>query len=95
MGRPKQLLPVRGRSLLRHVAELAAECGPAVVVLGAAADELKGELDGLDVTTVVNPGWTKGPGTSVAAGVKAVGAWPIDGVVFLLGDQPAVTVTLP
>ena len=38
LGQPKQLLPFRGRSLLRHAAEtaLASVFRPVVVVLGAA-----------------------------------------------------------
>jgi molybdenum cofactor cytidylyltransferase len=90
MGRPKQLLPVGGRTLLRRVAELAVECGPTVIVLGAAAGRLTTELDGLPVTVAENPDWDRGPGTSVAAGVKAVDE-SADAVVFLLCDQPAVT----
>lgn len=90
MGRPKQLLPFRGRSLLRHAAgvALAGGCDPVVVVLGAGADRLRAELDGLPVTTAENPDWEQGPGTSVRAGVAAVGA--ADAVVFLLCDQPLV-----
>lgn len=93
MGRPKQMLPVGGRTLLRRTAETALECGPAVVVLGAAADRLATELAGLPVSVVVNPDWAKGPGTSVAVGVAAVEALsgPADAIVFLLCDQPAVT----
>jgi molybdenum cofactor cytidylyltransferase len=91
MGRPKQLLPVGGTSLLRRAAELAVECGPAVVVLGAGAERLVSELDGLPVTVAENPDWDRGPGTSVAAGMTAIDE-SSDAVVFLLCDQPAVTV---
>ena len=37
MGRPKQLLPYHGRTLLRHAAEtaLATGCAPIVLVTGA------------------------------------------------------------
>lgn len=94
MGRPKQLLPFRGRSLLWHTTDvaLAAARGPVVVVLGAAADRLAPELDGLPVTVNRNPDWEQGPGTSVRAGVAAVEALPeaVEAVVFLLCDQPLV-----
>lgn len=90
MGRPKQLLPWRGRSLLRHAVEVAREagCDPVVVVLGAASDQLRPELDGVPVTVAENPEWERGPGTSVRAGLDAVG--PADTVVFLVCDQPLV-----
>ena len=92
MGRPKQLLPFRGRTLLRHAAEVAVAAGgdPVVVVLGAAADRLRGELDGLPVTAVTNPDWQQGPGTSVRAGVAALPDG-VTAVVVLLADQPFVT----
>jgi molybdenum cofactor cytidylyltransferase len=90
MGRPKQLLPWDGRTLLRHAVEVAGEagCDPVVVVLGAAADRLRPELDGLPVTVVENPVWEQGPGSSVRVGLTAVG--PADAVVFLVCDQPLV-----
>jgi CTP:molybdopterin cytidylyltransferase MocA len=70
MGRPKQLLPWRGRSLLWRAADVALEagCSPVVVVLGAAADRLRPELDGIPVTVVENPDWEQGPGTRSGPG---------------------------
>ncbi|MDB5307587.1 MAG: hypothetical protein JWO38_1789 [Gemmataceae bacterium] len=91
MGRPKQLLPFAGRSLLRHAAEvaLAAECGPVVVVLGAGADRLHPEVDGLPVEVIVNSEWELGPGTSVRAAVETIEPnRQVDALVFLLCDQP-------
>lgn len=88
MGRPKQLLPYRGRSLVRHAVAAAAGggCEPVVVVTGAHAAEVEAELAGVRV--VRNDDWRAGPGTSVWAGVTAVG--DADAVVFLLCDQPHV-----
>lgn len=92
MGRPKQLLLFHGRSLLRRTVEVAlsAGCDPVVVVLGANADRLRPELDGLAVVVVENPEWEDGPGTSVRAGTAAAEAEGADAVVFLLCDQPLV-----
>ncbi len=94
LGRPKQLLPFRGRSLLRHAAEtaLASSCRPVVVVLGAFADMLSRELSGLPVTIAVNPQWQEGISSSIRAGLKALppeGAGP-DAVLIMLCDQPHV-----
>jgi molybdenum cofactor cytidylyltransferase len=90
MGRPKQLLPYHGRSLLRHAAAvaLAGGCEPVVVVLGAAADQMRTELEGLAVTVAENPDWSQGPGASVRAGLASVGE--PEAVVFLLCDQPLI-----
>jgi molybdenum cofactor cytidylyltransferase len=95
LGRPKQLLLFRGRSLLRHAAQtaLASVCRPVVVVLGAFADRLQTELAALPVTVALNPAWAEGMAKSIRAGLKAVSsetAGP-DAVVIMLCDQPLIT----
>ena len=96
MGSPKQLLPYRGRPLLRHATEvaLAAECGPVIVVLGSQPDEIALALAGLPVEMVVNPRWEEGMGTSIHAGVEAAQSRGLDGIILGLGDQPLVTAGL-
>lgn len=94
LGRPKQLLSHRGRTLLRHAAEtaLAAAVGPVVVVLGAEAERMRPELAGLDVHVVENPRWAEGQSTSLHAGLDAIEdrvAPPA--VLFTTCDQPLVT----
>ncbi|WP_345223516.1 nucleotidyltransferase family protein [Hymenobacter koreensis] len=95
MGRPKQLLPYQGRTLVRHAAEtaLAAGCAPVVVVTGALHDELAAELRGLPVRLVQNKVWAAGMGTSIGVGVQAVEELAPDAaaVLLLLSDQPLVT----
>jgi molybdenum cofactor cytidylyltransferase len=95
LGRPKQLLPYRGRSLLRHVVEcaVAGGCDPVLVVLGARADELLGELEGTAAHRVRNEAWRQGIGSSVRAGVAEVRRrWPAASAVLLLTcDQLRVT----
>jgi molybdenum cofactor cytidylyltransferase len=95
LGRPKQLLPYRGRSLLRHAAETAAgsTCRPILVVLGAHAAALAGELSDLPVRAVENPRWPRGMGTSLRAGLEALEAVgpEVGAVVFTLCDQPRLS----
>lgn len=95
LGRPKQLLPFRSRTLLRHVVECATDggCDPVLVVLGARADELLGELDETVAHRVLNEAWRQGIGSSVRAGVAAVRQqWPETSAVLLLTcDQPRIT----
>jgi molybdenum cofactor cytidylyltransferase len=94
MGAPKQLLAFRGRSLLRHAAEtaLGVPLSPVIVVLGASADRLLGELDSLAVQVVRNDDWERGLGTSIRAGLRALRASAPDAraVVLMLCDQPLV-----
>jgi len=97
LGQPKQLLPFRGRSLLRHAAEtaLASVCRPVVVVLGAFADRLLTELRELPVTVALNPTWAEGMASSIRTGLR-VASEPSepDAVVIMLCDQPLVTATM-
>lgn len=95
MGRPKQLLRFRGRTLLRSAALAALEggCRPVVVVTGAHAELSRGELRGLGVREAFNADWETGMASSVRAGLSALleedaGA---GAVVLLLCDQPFVT----
>lgn len=94
LGTPKQLLPYRGRTLLRHAVEtaVAAAVGPVVVVLGAWAKEVCAQLAGLDVGVVVNQRWAEGLSTSLQAGLDGLvaGGGPA-AALFLTCDQPLVT----
>ena len=93
MGRPKQLLPYRGRTLLRHAAETAvvAGCAPIVLVTGALHDELLAEIVGLPILAVHNSDWEMGMASSIRAGLAAVAAAAPRAVLIMLTDQPLVT----
>ena len=92
LGRPKQLLPYRGATLLDWVLGTARLCGfdQTVVALGGASDEVRGAVDlgGLDV--VENRAYGEGCSSSIAAAMDAVDP-TCDILVLLLGDQPGVT----
>jgi len=94
MGRPKQLLPYRGRTLLRHAAETAAAtgCAPLVLVTGALHEELAAEVAGLPFRVVRNAAWETGMASSIRAGLAAVP--PLAAVLIMLCDQPLVTTDL-
>jgi molybdenum cofactor cytidylyltransferase len=91
-GRPKQLLPWEGDTLLGHVVDVALASGaePVVVVLGHQADACRAALDGRPVGLVVNPDWAEGQSTSVRAGLAALPA-NVSGALFPLVDQPGIT----
>ena len=96
MGRPKQLLPWQGRTLLRHAAEtaVASGCAPLVLVTGALHKELLPEIAGLPIRAVHNPAWETGMASSLQAGLAAVAEANPAAVLVLLTDQPHVTPAL-
>jgi molybdenum cofactor cytidylyltransferase len=92
LGRPKQLLPFRGRTLLDAVLATARAC-PAdqrLVALGGAADEVRSAVDVDGFEVVVNQAFGTGCSSSIAAAVPALPEGT-EVVVLLLGDQPGVT----
>ncbi len=98
LGHPKQLLPYRGRTLLRHAAQTAllSACRPVVVVLGAQPELMRSELAGLDVLVADNPDWEAGMGTSIRAGLASLEASAdVAGVVLMLCDQPLIAPDAP
>jgi molybdenum cofactor cytidylyltransferase len=95
LGRPKQLIPLRGKILLQWVLEaaLASRLEHTVVVLGHEASRIVTTLGELahhpHLTILRNDNYDKGQTTSLHAGLKEVrGRFPA--VMFLLGDQPLV-----
>lgn len=95
MGRPKQLLPVGGKSLLRRVVDEAlAECPASVIVVtGAYEEAVAAELNRDEVTIVRNPDWAEGMGTSIRVGMeKLQSAFPeAERCILAVSDQPKLT----
>jgi molybdenum cofactor cytidylyltransferase len=95
MGKPKQLLPIGGQSMLRRAAGAAvgSGCAPVVVVMGAHAESLATELSGLPLSITVNASWQRGIGSSIRCGIQALttAASCPRSVVILLCDQPLVS----
>ncbi|MBB5480820.1 nucleotidyltransferase family protein [Micromonospora parathelypteridis] len=92
-GMPKALVVVDGRRLVeRGLATLRdAACDPVVVVLGAAAQQVRSRTDLSGATVTDNPEWHTGMGSSLRAGLTALTAIPVDAVAVLLVDTPGVT----
>lgn len=95
MGTQKLLLPLGGRSVLRHVLDHArgSRCDAIVVVVGNEADPVAAEARGPGVRIVVNERSGEGMGTSLAAGISALGP-SCEAAVVLLGDQPRITAAM-
>jgi molybdenum cofactor cytidylyltransferase len=93
LGRPKQLLRVRGETFLRRLAgELRAVAAPVVVVLAPDDEASAAELRGIDVELVRNPEPGRGQSSSIVAAAAALEsrASTFDGLLLLLVDQPLV-----
>ena len=91
MGRPKLLLPLGGKSLVRRAAEsaVASRAKQVIVVTGAYRELVEREVAGLPVKLAHNPEFALGMSGSVRAGVKTVRP-ETDAVVVVLADQPFV-----
>ncbi|MEU9664100.1 nucleotidyltransferase family protein [Streptomyces bobili] len=91
-GRPKALLPHRGRPLVEHAVRAlrAAGCTRVHVVLGAAADAVqeRARLDGC--VPVVNPEWERGMGGSLRAGLDSLAGTGARAALVSLVDQPGI-----
>ncbi|HKZ08833.1 MAG TPA: nucleotidyltransferase family protein [Methylomirabilota bacterium] len=89
MGRPKLLLPLDGRPLIRRTVEALAAAGLAelVVVVPPESDAIRAALDGLPVRFAVNPAPEAGQAGSVVAGVAALTP-ATTAALIALGDQP-------
>ena len=95
MGTAKQLLRLKGRTLLRGSAEaaLASMARAVVIVVGSQAALMRDELGDLAVTIVENPRWAEVMGTSISAGIHWITAHavPFEAAVLMTCDQPHVT----
>lgn len=98
MGMPKQLLPIQGRSLLRHLAEIsvASQCDMVTIVLGASVHQIYVEIEDLPLQIVVNHHWQSGMGTSISTGLEALlkQKSTLNAVLVLVCDQPFISTSL-
>lgn len=91
MGRPKLLLDLKGKAVVRHAVERVLDAGisPVSVVVGPEHAGIARALEGLAVRFVVNPTPEMGQASSVSAGIRSLP----DGTtasLIALGDQPGV-----
>lgn len=92
LGRPKQLLPYGGGTLLGHTIGVARACpfDQLVVAIGGSADDVRATVDLGGADVVVNEAYGAGCSSSIAAAIGILDP-RCDVVVLMLGDQPGVT----
>ena len=89
MGRPKPLLPWRGKTLVESQIQSLLEAGAneVIVVLGHEAEEVAPYVSGKAVRDVMNPLYKEGRTSSIRAGLEAVSPDATD-IVIMAVDQP-------
>lgn len=95
LGRPKQLVQIDGKPLVRHAAEAALMLGARSVhvVVGAEVVRIRAALDGLPVELIVNDAWKEGVASSIRAAIEAIERRerPVETILVMLCDQPGVS----
>lgn len=101
LGRPKQLLPFRGRPLLQGVIDLLEPLvlTTRILVLGAHADAIRAAVAPAGWQVIINEKWQEGIAGSIRRGIREAmqSAPETEHLLFLLSDQPFLdreTVTL-
>src|SRR5882672_1274723 len=91
-GGPKALVRHEGSLLVERAVRTVREagCAPVVVVLGAAAAEVRASAQLGDVIVVENETWKSGMGSSLRVGLEALGGTDAESAVVLLVDTPGV-----
>ncbi len=94
-GNTKQLLPFKGKTLLKHTIEEALDASPqlTVVVTGAQADEISREIKSENVEIVFNKDWQQGMASGIVLGVRTAIKLnkDVEKLIIAVCDQPFVS----
>lgn len=98
LGKPKQLLPFKGNTLLGHGLRVAIESGvkPIVLVLGANAALLAAQVETAGVEIVINADWKEGMASSIRCGLRQLLAIApgTTAIIVMVCDQPFIMAQL-
>lgn len=93
LGKPKQLLEYKGKSLLKNVTKHALKItGAVVVVTGFNHASIEKEISKMHVLNAYNPDWQEGMGSSINVGIQKIrNEFPdIHNVIISVCDQPFI-----
>jgi molybdenum cofactor cytidylyltransferase len=91
MGRPKQLLPFKGSTVLEQIIKNLSESNldELIVVSGYQAEKISQRITDKQIKVAVNPDFQQGIGSSIKCGLSQVSE-KADAVMIFLGDQPLI-----
>ena len=96
LGSPKQLIEFEGQTLIERITETALSIsGEVLIVLGGNSELILPKLERFNnvISTIYNPDWKEGMGTSIHIGVEKL-AENSDLIIILLSDQPFISKVL-
>jgi len=96
LGSPKQLIEFEGQTLIERITETALSISEEVlIVLGGNSELILPKLERFNnvISTIYNPDWKEGMGTSIRIGVEKL-AENSDLILILLSDQPFISKVL-
>jgi len=98
LGKPKQNLIYKGKTLLQSAIDIAndSKCIPVLVILGANADVIKPTIENLSINILQNENWQEGMASSIKVGITGLKKIEpkVDSVILMLCDQPFVDAEL-
>jgi len=98
LGKPKQLLQYRGKTLLAHTINEAvnSHADAVVVILGKDANLFKEDIDERKVRVAINSSWEEGMSSSLRLGMDTLlkDKPYIDAVIFMVCDQPHISLSI-
>ena len=92
IGIPKALLKIGRKSFIRHIVDVlkASNLQKIVVVLGSSAEAIRQELEGTDVTVVINNDYRRGQLSSILEGIAIAETFSPAGILIHPVDHPLV-----
>jgi len=93
LGQPKQLIKFEGKTLIERITETALMVSNDIlIVLGGNTELIIPKLERFNdsISTIFNPNWQEGMGTSIRIGVEKL-AEKSDLILILLADQPFIS----
>lgn len=96
LGSPKQLVEFEGKTLIEKTTEIALSISEKVlIVLGGNSELILPKLERFEdtISTMINPDWQEGMGTSIRTGVEKLRE-NSDLILILLSDQPFISKVL-
>ncbi len=95
LGKPKQLVKFRNKTLLQHSIDVseALNLSEKIIVLGANEEKILNEVDLKNHKLLINNNWQEGMSTSLKKGLEEIQKLhpAIGNVLVLLSDQPFIS----